>query len=549
MLSCKSHRHRLRHYERFRCDKRALRIALLVGLLVSLFVNVLQFLHGVTLLAPTAAQHSYDSGKDRDFLRSWANRGNIARNIRGNRYATETSLPVVKVRRRSYAGLRSDFENSGSSQTTISKNLNSDEKIDGEFCGDILRELAIGVECKTYYDGIVPQCCCKNTNDMLICLPSVIIIGAQKSGSTVVAATLMQHSQYKHARYKELHFFDRKKNYGAGVKKYLQSFNPVDAGQIRSVIVGETTPSYMIDFHAPFRIHHYLPKSKFIVVLRNPVDRAYSEYQMEVRRISMQSSFIQILIRHLPEYVACLKNRRMENAYHNRRYDECIPVVIEDIQSMHSHMLKDLSRKIVKQEEVLDCLNGFGTLNVTEKEIMSCFQPQGIFMEELNDVNRTFQKEMTAIYACRNEAGRMAIGTSSCYPNGATSTIMKDFLFRSCYGTLLRHWLQFFPLSQFLIIAGEHFRRQPSLVFDSVERFLTIKETKITFNESKIHHFINQKFPRFEEATGWKMNGDYEQMDAKLRQQLVTVCYKLCFHRYTSMYIFTSCLFFFTPCL
>ena len=51
----------------------------------------------------------------------------------------------------------------------------------------------------------------------------------------------------------------------------------------KKFVTGEATPTYLLNPLAPERIFTYLPNVKLIALLRNPVDRAFSHYQMEKR--------------------------------------------------------------------------------------------------------------------------------------------------------------------------------------------------------------------------------------------------------------------------
>jgi hypothetical protein len=81
---------------------------------------------------------------------------------------------------------------------------------------------------------------------------------------------------------KEVHYFDR--NYEKGVGWYKSHFPTsiaVAAVERRTGVspaIGETTPAYLFHPHVPERVEQLLPQAKFIVLLRNPVDRAYSSY-------------------------------------------------------------------------------------------------------------------------------------------------------------------------------------------------------------------------------------------------------------------------------
>ena len=124
--------------------------------------------------------------------------------------------------------------------------------------------------------------------DLRYARPNFIIIGAQKGGTTSLYDYLVQHPQVLSARRKELHFFDF--GYERGQLWYRRHLP--DKSQLRreqnrvgaSVITGEASPGYMVFPQTPERIHRFVPQVKLIVLLRNPVDRAYSQYQMNIAK-------------------------------------------------------------------------------------------------------------------------------------------------------------------------------------------------------------------------------------------------------------------------
>jgi hypothetical protein len=105
-------------------------------------------------------------------------------------------------------------------------------------------------------------------------LPSFIILGAQKAGTTSLHNALMKHSDIYMSHPKEVSFFNIEKNYSRGAEWYTSFF----AKRGLEKQAGETTPSYLWDERVPSRIAKVLPDAKFIVLLRNPVDRGYSAY-------------------------------------------------------------------------------------------------------------------------------------------------------------------------------------------------------------------------------------------------------------------------------
>jgi hypothetical protein len=70
------------------------------------------------------------------------------------------------------------------------------------------------------------KCLSTNNHTALTCLPSLIIAGTQKSGTTALAALLSLHPYLSFAPKKEVHFFDKYDNYKQGIRQYAAAFRP-----------------------------------------------------------------------------------------------------------------------------------------------------------------------------------------------------------------------------------------------------------------------------------------------------------------------------------
>lgn len=118
-------------------------------------------------------------------------------------------------------------------------------------------------------------------------------VGAQKSGTTTLYHILKQHPDIFMAEPKELHFFDDSNNYSKGIDWYKDTYFK-DTGEAKAI--GEITPAYMFMEHIPKNILKDLGSNiKFIFMLRNPVDRAYSNYKMEWGRDNEKETFIKAI--------------------------------------------------------------------------------------------------------------------------------------------------------------------------------------------------------------------------------------------------------------
>src|SRR5207248_7427804 len=117
-------------------------------------------------------------------------------------------------------------------------------------------------------------------------LPDFLIIGTQRGGTTSLYRYLKAHPCIGATSNKDLHFFDRR--FHKGLSWYRSHFptklEKAYAEQLRrlTLVTGEASPSYLFHPHAPKRVAQVLPHVKLIVLLRNPVSRAYSQYHHAV---------------------------------------------------------------------------------------------------------------------------------------------------------------------------------------------------------------------------------------------------------------------------
>jgi hypothetical protein len=112
--------------------------------------------------------------------------------------------------------------------------------------------------------------------------PDFFVIGAQKGGTSSLYHYLNDHPEIKMPRIKELHFFDQ--NFEKGINHYLNQFP-------KKEVTGDITPRYLPYPKAPQRAFTYFPKAKLIVLLRNPIDRAFSRYKNDFANKSITETF------------------------------------------------------------------------------------------------------------------------------------------------------------------------------------------------------------------------------------------------------------------
>jgi len=116
-----------------------------------------------------------------------------------------------------------------------------------------------------------------------------IVAGAQKSGTTALHYFLRKHPQIALPERQELHFFDDDEIFSRPVDYDLlhRQFRPVAGSTLlrfataRPAIAGEVTPSYLYWKPAMERIWNYNRQIKLVILLRNPIVRAFAHWNMQ----------------------------------------------------------------------------------------------------------------------------------------------------------------------------------------------------------------------------------------------------------------------------
>lgn len=117
-------------------------------------------------------------------------------------------------------------------------------------------------------------------------VPDFIIIGVARGGTTSLYEYLTEHPNIAGASKKEIHFFDN--HYKKGFSWYRGQFPYTiqkyyaERVQKKDFITGEASPYYIFHPYAGERLAESLPKVKLIVLLRNPIERAFSHYTWEL---------------------------------------------------------------------------------------------------------------------------------------------------------------------------------------------------------------------------------------------------------------------------
>jgi hypothetical protein len=130
-------------------------------------------------------------------------------------------------------------------------------------------------------------------------LPSIVMVGAQKAGTTQLHAHLLEHPRLFAGANKEVSYFS--KNAHRSVEWYRSRFPLRRRVAARGGYVLDSSPSYMPNPQAIRAMHALLPEARLIVLLRDPVSRAFSHYQHGKTRSLETRTFAQVVDDELRE--------------------------------------------------------------------------------------------------------------------------------------------------------------------------------------------------------------------------------------------------------
>jgi hypothetical protein len=138
-------------------------------------------------------------------------------------------------------------------------------------------------------------------------MPDFLLIGAARAGTTAIYSYLRQHPQIFMTRGKEPNFFafegETLNIQGPGADyinnsiSEMSDYNALFSEAPESAICGEASPLYLYSDRAPENIHKYIPNAPLMVVLRNPIDQAFSHFLYATKQcIETETDFTQALL-------------------------------------------------------------------------------------------------------------------------------------------------------------------------------------------------------------------------------------------------------------
>lgn len=166
-------------------------------------------------------------------------------------------------------------------------------------------------------------------------------VGAQRCATSWLYSCLYEHPEIC-APQKEIHFFSRSRYEEKGIGWYKELFSR----RCREDLVkGEFSTSYLFHSDSAQRIHSHFPNTKIVIALREPLERAYSQY-----RLHGKVGWIDIEQITFEEFLTSEPTAIEQSLYYNqiKRYTEIFPaeqlhfIFKDDIDKSPGEVLKNL---------------------------------------------------------------------------------------------------------------------------------------------------------------------------------------------------------------
>ena len=183
-------------------------------------------------------------------------------------------------------------------------------------------------------------------------LPNFLVIGAQRCATSWMYFCLKEHPDIFLPFIKELHFFNN--YYEKGLEWYKRYFNTWSGQKA----IGEISPGYLYIERSPRLIYRHLKDVRLIVCLRNPIERAYSQYKKHLRSELVLDSF-EVAIEKDSQYIQ--RGFYFEQINRYLKYfprERMLFLVYEDIQKSPLAYLKNVYNFLeVDSEFVPSCID------------------------------------------------------------------------------------------------------------------------------------------------------------------------------------------------
>ena len=230
-----------------------------------------------------------------------------------------------------------------------------------------------------------------------------LIIGTQKGGTKALDFYLRQHPEVGMAKKKEVHFFDDEKIFKKRIRSYSDYSNAFNCSTQKKMY-GEATPIYLYWEPCCRRIWEYNNKIKLIAILRNPIDRAFSHWNMEYGRKADKNPFFDCLMNERERTRGALPGQHRVYSYIDRGYyseqirryrrffpdEQLLFIKYDDFKNKQEQKLNDVfeflgvnSDKYIFKKEIVNKRIYHHEMTIEERNYL-----KGLFKNDIHEVER-----------------------------------------------------------------------------------------------------------------------------------------------------------------
>ena len=212
--------------------------------------------------------------------------------------------------------------------------------------------------------------------------PTFIVVGAPRSGTTSLFRHLRSLKSVYLPEVKYITHF-RGNNYSPQLneKEYLEHFSNVTTEKI----IGEVNPGYLSDPDSPKLIKKKIPDVKIIILLRDPIERTFSEYISDIAKEKINCSFSDAIlenpppVKDFPNTGLCQKNNILERSLYYEQVKRFFEIFgRENVGIWFVETLKENPISILQQiygflgitDEVKDMEQEFGQYSIPRNSMM-----------------------------------------------------------------------------------------------------------------------------------------------------------------------------------
>jgi len=318
------------------------------------------------------------------------------------------------------------------------------------------------------------------------------------------------------------------------LQKYLKLF-PVKPINFTGVsLTGDATPAYILSPKSPAMMRRLVPETRLLLILRNPVDRAYSEWNMKARRVDSQlnPSDVSSVNTLVALHITCMQTRGQKEAAAIKQYlMTCLPNALIKSSDKKLYWLGYHKRSLAT---VVTCTLPWSknypnrTRLELERRMRYCLGKTK--KESVMPFDVMVRKEMARIRKdCmvppRDSARDFQSHTfdwHKCWPTGSSSNIVKDFVVRGLYLEQIKDYHASFPDEQVMILSDHDLKTDPATVLNDVFEFVGLPPLVLDQlpSSAELNRMIDAQWPGFEAMSGWHLASKYPPMSKEIRNEL-----------------------------